>query len=454
MNDIRALVYEKNLHRAAELRRITEEAGFVTRTVFYPSEAEAVLRKERFDVLIVGWDALPLSAPLEKIAKIIVSVPHILRDDAEATALRYGLSSNIVEYPFKAREIVEAIGKTAPVRAPGAATSRRDVPSIIGASPEITEVKELLLKAAGTASTVLILGETGTGKELVARALHDLGPRKDRPFVALNCAATPETLLETEFFGHEKGAFTGAVGKRAGKFELADDGTIFLDEIGEISPSLQAKLLRVLESRNFYRVGGERSVAMNARIVCATNRNIFQMAQSGAFRPDLLYRINVVPVNLPALRERMGDLPPLAEHFLKKYSSIFDKTNVASFSDEAMEEMSLYPWPGNIRQLEHVVERAIIQCEGDVITNVRLETPEEKNAPIPPSVAEMAGLDYSAMKDKVMDFYEREYISALLAKTQGSLQTACEMSKMDRKTLYRKIKTYGLDKKDFKSKNR
>jgi DNA-binding NtrC family response regulator len=454
VSSLRALIYEKNLHRATELRKVAESAGYAARAVFYPAEAEAVFARERFDLLIAGFDALPLPQSLESAKRIVISVPQIMRKEVEAAAARYGITADIIEFPFEGDVAVAILKTSAKTKSAPAAVGEEDLPAILGVSPAIMEVKDLLLKAAQAPSTVLILGETGTGKELAARALHEAGPRVNRPFIALNCAATPETLLESEFFGHERGAFTGAVGRRAGKFEMAGDGTIFLDEMGDISPLLQAKLLRVLEEGSFYRVGGEKPVPMTARIICATNRDVFSMAQNGSFRRDLLYRINVLAVRLPPLRERGEDVHILAEHFLKKYADAFNKKNVASFSPDLSARMSAFAWPGNIRQLEHAVERAVLQCQGDEITDMPLGNAAETAAPAPPAIRDIAGLDYNTMKNKVMDFYEREYISAVLAKTNGSMQEACELSGMDRKTLYRKAKLYGLDKKDFKSKRR
>ncbi|MBI3581186.1 MAG: sigma-54-dependent Fis family transcriptional regulator [Nitrospinae bacterium] len=450
----RVLIYEKNLHRAAELRQIVEAAGFSARAAFSAAEAGAVLERERFDALMAGFDSLPLPPAVENVGRIIISVPRVMRAEVDATVSRYGLSAEVVEHPFDAESVGRLLKTGARIPPTAAQEAPRDVPSILGSSPAICDVKELVLKAAGAPSTVLILGETGVGKELVARALHDAGPRAKKPFVAVNCAAAPETLLETEFFGHERGAFTGAAGRRSGKFELAADGTIFLDEMGDISPLLQAKLLRVLEEGSFYRVGGEKPAPMRARIVCATNRDIFKMAQAGSFRRDLLYRINVIPIRIPPLRERGGDVPVLAEHFLKKYAGLFHKPNVDSFSPEATEKMAAYGWPGNVRQLANVVERAVLHCDGDVIKDVPLGEGTDATTPSPPVIKDLAGLDYASMKDRVMEHYEREYISAVLTKANGSMREACGLSGMDRKTLYRKVRQFGLDKKDFKPKRR
>ncbi len=445
----RALIFEKNFHRAAELRNILEGAGYGARTVVYQAEARTIASREKFDLVIAGFDAFPLPPEVENI-RTIISAPQGKMAQVEEIIVRYGVTATVIEYPFEADKVIRALKKGEPLAPKPKAAQPDDIPFILGKSEAARKMKGLLMSAAQVSSTVLLLGETGTGKELAARALHEMGPRKSRPFVAINCAALPETLLETELFGYEKGAFTGADKRKAGRFEAADRGTLFLDEVGDVSPAMQVKLLRVLESGSFYRVGGESTVQTDVRVVCATNRDIFEMAQSGSFRRDLLYRINVIAINLPPLRERAEDLPLLAEHFLGKYSTEFGK-GISSFSTGAMREMALYRWPGNIRQLQNAIERATIHCRGEEITEIIFD-PETRHdqAPPPPEVDGLAALDYSAMKERVLDFYEKGYISALLKREGGSIQNVCEQSGIDRKTLYRKMKQYGLDKKDFK----
>ncbi len=238
-------------------------------------------------------------------------------------------------------------------------------PNLIGSSGSLKEVKELVTKVANTSATVLIQGESGTGKEVVARMLHQMSERANKPFVAVNCAAIPENLLESELFGYEKGAFTGAVGRKKGKFEVAGSGTIFLDEIGEIPLQIQVKLLRVLQEREFERVGGNDSVRMEARIIAATNKNLKKSVQEGTFREDLYYRLEVIPVSLPPLRERKEDIPELVDHFLKKYDP---RRRIKGFSQEAMNTLCGYNWPGNIRELENIIERAVILCADEEVT--------------------------------------------------------------------------------------
>ncbi|MBV8201806.1 MAG: sigma 54-interacting transcriptional regulator [Acidobacteria bacterium] len=238
--------------------------------------------------------------------------------------------------------------------------------ALVGESPRMKEVYRLLARVAPTGSTVLLLGESGTGKELAARALHDASPRAGRPFVAINCATLLETLLESELFGHEKGAFTGAVERKAGKLEVADTGTVFLDEVGEIHPALQAKLLRFLEQREFERVGGTRPIRVDVRVIAATHRDLEAAIQAGSFRADLYYRLGVITLTLPPLRERFEDVPLLASHFAARLSRDLGR-RVAGFSPEARACLLRYPWPGNVRELRNAVERALVLCEGELI---------------------------------------------------------------------------------------
>ena len=252
---------------------------------------------------------------------------------------------------------------------------------MIGASKSIRDVYKLTSQVAITDSTVLILGETGTGKELFARAIHNLSNRKDKPLIKINCAALPKELVESELFGHEKGSFTGAITQKIGKFELAQNGTIFFDEIGELPHEMQAKLLRVLQEREFERVGGNQTIQSDVRIIAATNRNLENSVNNGEFRTDLFYRLNVFSINLPPLSERIEDIPLLANHFLIKYTQRIGK-KIKSISQQSLKEMESYPWPGNVRELEHVIERSVILCDGSVLKvqlDKRTAKPTESN---------------------------------------------------------------------------
>jgi DNA-binding NtrC family response regulator len=243
---------------------------------------------------------------------------------------------------------------------------RYRLPAIIGDSPPIVEVSNAIQRVAQTDSTVLLQGESGTGKELFARAIHQLSPRRDRPFVAINCAAIPETLIENELFGHEKGAFTGATGRQLGKFELADLGTIFLDEIGELGFNVQSKILRVLQERRFERIGGTAAIDVDVRVICASNRNLEEAVKGGEFREDLFFRINVFPVTIPPLRVRRPDIDPLTDFFLARFARELNRPGL-KITDDARAALRAYDWPGNIRELQNCIERASILCDRNTI---------------------------------------------------------------------------------------
>ena len=281
---------------------------------------------------------------------------------------------NYLSKPFNNEELLMNIRKAIEhysllrenVRLRGEAKVRYGFASIVGKNARMQEIYQLIEKVAPTTASVLITGERGTGKELVARAIHINSPREKAPFISVNCAALPETLLESELFGHERGAFTGATALRKGRFELADTGTLFLDEIGDIPLSLQAKLLRVLQERNFERVGGVKPISVDVRIITATNRDLKDEVDKGNFREDLYYRFNVLHIHLPPLRERADDIPMLAEHFIKKFAKLLNKPDLR-ISGDALRYLTGLPWEGNVRELENTIERAGILCSSDVI---------------------------------------------------------------------------------------
>ena len=289
-------------------------------------------------------------------------------------------------------------------------------------------VKRLVEEVAPTPATVLITGPSGTGKELVARLIHRLSPRKNGPFVSVQCAALAETLLESELFGHERGAFTGATATRKGRFELADSGTLFLDEIGDITPAIQVKLLRVLQERQFERVGGTRSITVDVRIISATNRNLKTVVADGRFRVDLYYRLNVFPIALPTLRERNEAILPLAEYFASKYGASFGK-NISGFTEGAKSALLNYGWPGNIRELQNVIERAVILSGG------MIDLPQ-LNLDITPGAADAA--------DGPLKQSERDLIRKALADTGGNRRKAAEILGISLRTLQYRIKEYGI----------
>ena len=301
---------------------------------------------------------------------------------------------------------------------------------IITKSPKMQQVIELIKIVAKSNATVLITGESGTGKELVARAIHSQSYRKDKPFVPVSCAALPESLLESELFGHEKGAFTGAHALRKGKIEFANRGTLFLDEIGEMSTNIQVHLLRVLEEREFTRVGGNDLVRVDVRVVSATNRDMKAAVASGQFREDLYYRLNVVTIDLPPLRDRIEDIPLLSDHFLKKFS-VENRKEVRGFSQEVTDFLLKYQWPGNIRELENTVERAVILAQNP---EIQLADLLQRNSP----------LVGPASSGRTLKELERNHIINILSESGGNYGIAARILGISRSTLYNKAKEYGL----------
>ena len=310
---------------------------------------------------------------------------------------------------------------------------------LVGESAAMARVASVVRQVAASTTTVLIRGESGTGKELVARAVHELSAQKDAPFIEANCAAFAPGVLESELFGHEKGAFTGAVAARRGRFELADGGTLFLDEVGDLPLEVQVKLLRVLQERSFERVGGTRTVRVDCRLIAATNRNLEQAMREGKFREDLFYRLNVVPIVLPPLRERAEDIPRLAALFLDRFNRQLGK-RMRTLQPEALAALTAYHWPGNVRELENLIERLVVLAAGDV---VRLDDlPAEIAQRRPPAFALPEGdVDLTAYLEQI----EREMIVRALERAGGIKQRAAESLKLERNALRYKLKKYGLE---------
>ncbi|MBI5469244.1 MAG: sigma-54-dependent Fis family transcriptional regulator [Deltaproteobacteria bacterium] len=316
--------------------------------------------------------------------------------------------------------------------------------AILGTSSEIQEVRDVIGKIADTDSTVLILGESGTGKELVARALHYGSTRNNKPFVPINCAAIPEDLLESELFGYEKGAFTGAIATKIGRFEAAHEGTVFLDEIGDMSPGLQVKILRVLQEKEFERVGGRSSIKVDVRVVAATNQDLERAVEEKKFRNDLYYRLNVIPIHLPPLRERKEDVALLVSHFIDKIA-LRKKKTVKGINPEALKMLERYDWPGNIRELENLVERLVVLKEPDTFVSVK-DLPDKirkgslETSGISAVSFSAEGLDFNA----AVDNFEKDLILSALNKVNGVKKKAAEILNLNRTTLIEKMKRKGL----------
>jgi DNA-binding NtrC family response regulator len=324
---------------------------------------------------------------------------------------------------------------------------RRGAPRIVGEDPKLRAVSQQLQRAAATDATVLLEGESGTGKELFARALHLLSPRADGPFVAINCAAIPETLLETELFGHEKGAFTGASARKPGRFELAHRGTLFLDEIGELTLPLQAKILRALEEKRFERVGGTHPLQVDTRVVAATNRDLKARVAQRQFRDDLYFRLSVFPIRIPPLRERQGDIVMLARHFVERFSRDLNKSAL-SLTAPALEVLQAYAWPGNVRELQNCIERAVILCDDTAIhpSHLNLSFPERR--PTPAVVSPWDQLDLSgslaAALHRVLTEVERRKVQQALQHAAGDRARAAALLEVAPAVLERKLKEYGI----------
>jgi DNA-binding NtrC family response regulator len=317
---------------------------------------------------------------------------------------------------------------------------------IIGKSASLQEVLKLVKKVSRTEANILIQGDSGTGKELVARSIHANSDRYNRPFVPVDCASLPENLLESELFGHEKGAFTDAHVTRPGIFEFADGGTLFLDEIGELSITLQSKLLRTLQEHQVRRVGGRRLLNVDVRIITATNQNLENAIEEGRFREDLFYRINVIVIPLPSLKERKDDVPLLANHYLRHFSKS-SKNEVNGISREAMELMERYPWPGNVRELQNVMERAVSLTDSNII--VPQDLPEQiRLVKDPDAFKSPAGSNYKKAKKDWMDSFEKRYLSDLLKRHNGNITKASREAQVNRKTIHRLLKRHRLQKTD------
>src|SRR5579863_5631075 len=376
--------------------------------------------------------------------------------DTAVEALKSG-AFDFVTKPFDKDEVRQIVAKALKTRelrgadATSTAAIRTARFGIIGTSQGIADLYAILERVADTPTTALVTGESGTGKELVARALHEHSSRKDKPFIKVNCAAIPKELIESELFGYERGAFTGAVTSKPGRFELANGGTLFLDEIGEIPIEMQVKLLRALQESEFERVGGIKTIRVDVRLVAATNRELKKLIAAGTFREDLFYRLNVVPIHLPALRERTGDIPLLVEHFLGKFNDRLRK-KVEGVEAEATGQLVDYPWPGNIRELENVVERAVLFCDTQKLRAADLPpeirgVPPLASIPIPEADLQVALAGEGGLKGHVkvaMSRLEKELVSRALQQTGGNVTHAARLLKISRKGLQLKMKELGL----------
>lgn len=387
------------------------------------------------DLIMPGMDGIEL---MKKAREIVPSISTVIITahgtiQTAITAIREG-AYDYIEKPFCPEKVEHLVNNLAEhhdlieenISLRQRIKDRFHFEGIIAKSHKMMKIIELIKTVASTSATVLITGETGTGKEIAARAIHHQSQRRNKPFIATSCAALPESLLESELFGHEKGAFTGAVEKKKGKFEAGDKGTLFLDEIGEINANIQIHLLRALEEKKITRVGGNEEIDVDVRVITATNKDLKTLVKQGNFREDLYYRLKVVTINLPPLKDRKEDILPLAEHFLKKYSEENNKGD-KTFSPEVVEFMLNYSWPGNVRELENMIEHSVILSKDNTITMVEL--PQDIIHPSP-------------TEEKTIEAVTRNHILNVLEETRGNVSKAAEILGIRRMTLYNKLKKY------------
>jgi len=454
------LVEDKDSLRAM-LRLALEAQGHTVVEARDQPEAEAALRASRPAVVLSdlrltegdGFGVLRASKELDPELPVIVMTAFGSIQDAVA-AMKEG-ALDFLAKPVDPDHLLLMVERALTQRRMATENmilkeelaQRRGAPQIVGEDPQLKQVSVALHRAAATDTTVLLEGESGTGKELFARALHALSPRADGPFVAINCAAIPETLLETELFGHEKGAFTGASARKPGKFELAHRGTLFLDEIGELPLSLQPKILRALEEKQFERVGGTLPLKVDVRVVAATNRHLKAAVAARQYREDLFFRLSVFPIVIPPLRERARDIITLARYFIDRFCRELNKPPLG-LSPSAEEDLLAYPWPGNVRELQNCIERAAILTEGDTIhsrhLNLSFRAPAVEEDVSPWSQIDLSGTLAEASR-RVIGEVERRKIEQALKEAAGNRNRAAEMLQISYKMLVSKLKDYGLD---------
>jgi DNA-binding NtrC family response regulator len=417
------------------------EDGYYVECAENAKKALTILQSDNFDIILAdikmpGMDGLEMLKRIKSLKSdaIVIIMTAFATVDTAVQALKDG-AFDYVTKPFDPDDLSHLIRNASKQISlieeneilKDKVVSLENVEDMVGHSEAMQEVFRQIESVAQSTASVIITGESGTGKELVAKAIHANSPRKFFPMVSVHCGALTESLLESELFGHEKGAFTGAVYNRKGRFEMADSGTIFLDEIATISPKMQVELLRVLETKSFVRVGGNKEISSDFRVLCATNRDLKGLVEKGLFREDLFYRLNVVNINIPPLRERVEDIPLLIEYFIKKYCSSMNRP-IIPIEPAALQRMESYAYPGNIRELENMIERAIVVGNGKKIMLKDLPLMKERSQP----------------SFESLDDLGKKHILQILNKYSWNITVSAKALKLDRVTLYNKIKKYGL----------
>lgn len=453
------LIVDDELSMREFLKILLEKDGHIVEVAADASSALKVAANNDFD-LVISDIRMPGMTGLEMLAELkrnkpdlpVIMITAFASPEDAVNAMKNGAFDYITK-PFKVDEIKRIIRS---------ATTRKEIDQdgssaelfddIIGHSPEMTKIFDLIRRIAPTPANVLIYGESGTGKELVAKAIHRLSGVAEKPFVPITCSAIPETLLESELFGHTKGSFTGAIANKDGLFQQADGGTAFLDEIGELTPIIQTKLLRFLQEREFIPVGSTKTKKVNVRIIAATNRNLEKEILAGNFREDLYYRLAVVPIRVPPLRERRGDVPLLVEHFLEKYSRLLGK-DIQNISSYGLKVLMEYDFPGNVRELENIIERGVALESSNIILPESLELSSQRQHKEKPAYHQaplfVAAADENELFDRGMDevlaSLEKKIIAHALEKVGNSKMRAAELLKVSFRSLRYKTKKYGLD---------
>ncbi|MFI5369079.1 MAG: sigma-54-dependent transcriptional regulator [Spirochaetia bacterium] len=441
--DYHILIVDDEKELCRSLSEILTEEGYPTLYTSDPLETPAILARARVDLIILdirmpgigGIDLLKMLRRTNPNIKVIILTGHPSIENA-VLSMKYG-AVNFYEKPPNLKKLLNEIrefsSRDAAAPAPSAMIALPPAARVVTSDPGMRKILQSAEKAAAAMAPVLITGESGTGKELIAGLVHEAGPRAMRPFIKVNCAAIPEPLLESELFGHEKGAFTNAVAQRKGKFELAHEGTIFLDEIGDMSPTTQAKILRVLQEQEFERVGGTETIHSDIRVIAATNKDLRILIQRDSFREDLYYRLCVITLHVPPLRDRPGDVELLIDHFLRLYGAQYGRV-IRGLDEQTRELLLAHTWPGNVRELKNCIERATIFCEGDLVT---LED-------LPSQYMELEGTRLGQKLQTTFDQLNRSMILEALEKSKGKKSKAADMLNINRRTLYNRMRKLGL----------
>jgi len=452
MKKIKILIIDDETEMVESISKLFSfKEEFELTTSSNSAEAVKLIPSKRFDIILTDLKMKPLSGlDILRTAKqanpntIVIVLSGYGTIDASVEAMRLG-AFNFIEKPFSSSKLFEVINQALEHQLKESPQLQSEIKGFIYNSDKMKNLIELIKKVALQDMNVLIIGESGTGKELVARSIHQLSKGSSNPFVPINCGALPEPLFESELFGHEKGAFTGAITSKPGLLEFAEGGTFFFDEIGDMSLSLQVKILRMLEEKKIRRVGGQKEININVRIVAATNKNLEKLVEEGKFREDLYYRINSLRIEIPPLRERLEDIIPLIKYYLRDYCQSGDKFE-RKLTPEAEEALLSYPWPGNVRELQNVVSRLSFLCTNEIITEADLPLPLIKKQNFFDD--NIFKLNYKEAKEKVIENFELEFLTYYLKKNNGNITKTAEECGIDRRSIHRLISKYHIIHKD------